>query len=100
MKKIFAWLHLWLGLISGIVVFIISITGAIYAWQPEISEFTQPYRFVTVENKPYKSVTDIRAAAEKAMNGKKAFRILYEEAGKAPVVQFYQKSLTIISTYM
>ncbi|UYQ91333.1 PepSY domain-containing protein [Chitinophaga horti] len=91
MKKIFGWLHLWLGLVSGIVVFIISITGAIYAWQPEISEFTQPYRFVTVENKPYKPVTDIRAAAEQAMNGKKAFRILYEEAGKAPVVQFYQK---------
>lgn len=91
MKKIFGWLHLWLGLISGIVVFIISITGAIYAWQPEISEFTQPYRFVTVENKPYKPVTDIRAVAEQAMNGKKAFRILYEEAGKAPVVQFYQK---------
>lgn len=90
-NKYFGWLHLWLGLISGIIVFIISVTGAIYAWAPELSEWTQPYRHVKVEDKPYQPLTVVRAAAEKAMNGARAFRVLDEGAGKAQVVQFYQK---------
>lgn len=90
-KKIIGWLHLWMGLISGIIIFIISITGAIYAWEPELSEYTQPYRHVKVQQQPYQPVTAIRRAAEEAMHGRKAFRILFEGEGKAPVVQFFQK---------
>lgn len=40
------WLHLWLGLVSGIVVFIVSITGAIYVFNKEISAATESWRFV------------------------------------------------------
>ena len=35
-KKIIGQIHLWLGLASGLVVFIIGITGAMYAFQDEI----------------------------------------------------------------
>lgn len=35
-KKIIAQVHLWLGLASGLVVFILGITGAIYAFSDEI----------------------------------------------------------------
>lgn len=37
-KKITGWLHLWLGLISGIIVVIISVTGCLFSFQKEISE--------------------------------------------------------------
>lgn len=37
-KKTIALLHLWLGLISGLVVFILGITGAIYAFSDELKE--------------------------------------------------------------
>ena len=90
-KKIFGWLHLWLGLISGIIVFIISITGAIYSWEPELSAYTAPYHHVTPQNRPFQSVTAIRAAGEASMGGEKAFRILYQGKDKAAVVQFFQK---------
>lgn len=36
LKKIIRQIHLWLGLASGLVVFILGITGAIYAFQSEI----------------------------------------------------------------
>jgi uncharacterized iron-regulated membrane protein len=36
LKKIIGQIHLWLGLASGLVVFILGITGAIYAFQTEI----------------------------------------------------------------
>ncbi|MET4545299.1 putative iron-regulated membrane protein [Pedobacter africanus] len=35
-KKIIGQIHLWLGLISGLVVFILGLTGSIYAFQDEL----------------------------------------------------------------
>ena len=45
-KKIIGTLHLWLGLFSGLVVFVVAVTGCIYVFQKEIQDLTQPYRFV------------------------------------------------------
>ncbi|MGY5355448.1 PepSY-associated TM helix domain-containing protein [Wenyingzhuangia sp. IMCC45467] len=49
-RKINDWLHLWLGLISGVVVFIVSITGCFYAFQQEIKDTLEPWRFVEKQN--------------------------------------------------
>lgn len=38
-KKTIHFLHLWLGLISGLVVFILGLTGSIYAFADEIKEW-------------------------------------------------------------
>ena len=38
-KKIVVKIHLWLGLISGLVVFILGITGCIYAFEEEIKKW-------------------------------------------------------------
>ncbi|WP_167353181.1 PepSY-associated TM helix domain-containing protein [Pedobacter steynii] len=38
-KKIIRFLHLWLGLISGLVVFVLGLTGSIYAFADEIKEW-------------------------------------------------------------
>ncbi len=45
-SKINAWLHLWLGLASGIVVFILSITGCLLVFQQELSDLFHPWRTV------------------------------------------------------
>ncbi|MGI4866355.1 MAG: PepSY-associated TM helix domain-containing protein [Janthinobacterium lividum] len=47
-KKAIGKLHLWLGLSSGLVVFIVSLTGAIFTFQDEIRDATQPWRHVAV----------------------------------------------------
>lgn len=48
--KINAFVHLWLGLFSGLVVFILGLTGCILTFQTEIEDFMAPYRKVnTVE---------------------------------------------------
>ena len=46
LKKAIGKLHLWLGLGSGLVVFIVSLTGAIFTFQDEIRDATQPWRLV------------------------------------------------------
>lgn len=38
-------IHLWLGITTGPLVFVIAITGSIYTFQDEIQNATQPYRF-------------------------------------------------------
>lgn len=48
-RKINDWLHLWLGLISGIIVFIVSITGCIYSFQQEIKDQLEEWRSVEVQ---------------------------------------------------
>jgi uncharacterized iron-regulated membrane protein len=42
-KKINAWLHLWLGLASGIVVFILGITGCVLVFELEIKSLSSPW---------------------------------------------------------
>jgi uncharacterized iron-regulated membrane protein len=88
-KKVFGKLHLWLGLTSGLVVFIIAITGCIYAFQVEIQDATQPYRFVEVQDKPSLPPSTLRAIAEKELPGKKIHAVLYAKPGKAAQAIFF-----------
>ena len=88
-KKIIGKLHLWLGLSSGLVVFIISITGCIYAFQSEIQNLIQPYRFVEYEEKAALPPSQLRAIAEKELPGKKIHAVLYAKPGNAAQVIFY-----------
>ncbi|MDM1086546.1 PepSY-associated TM helix domain-containing protein [Myroides odoratimimus] len=45
MKKFMLWLHKWLGLITGIVIVIVSITGCIYAFHDDIKKIVYPSNF-------------------------------------------------------
>lgn len=88
-KKIFGKLHLWLGLASGIVVFIVCITGAIWAFSPEIENALQSYRHVQAREQSFLSVTKLKGIAEKYMPGKKAKSIDFEGKDKSAAVYFY-----------
>ena len=43
-RKIIRIIHRWLGLTSGLVVFVIAFTGAMIVFEPEISDLTDSYR--------------------------------------------------------
>ena len=49
-SKINAWLHLWLGLASGIVVLIMGITGCILVFEQEIKQLTSPWLNVEAQS--------------------------------------------------
>lgn len=52
-KNICYRLHLWIGLLVGIIVFIVSITGAIYLFKDDIVSMSEPWRKVNVENRRF-----------------------------------------------
>lgn len=88
-KKIIGKIHLWLGLTSGLVVFIIAITGCIYAFQVEIQNVTQPYRFVEPWNKDFLPPSALNEIAVKEFPGKKVHSIEYGRMEDAARVTFY-----------
>jgi uncharacterized iron-regulated membrane protein len=89
LKKSIGKIHLWLGLSSGLLVFVIAITGCIYAFQEEIQNLTQPYRFVEHQNQPVLPPSELKAIAENELPGKKIHAVLYAKPGKAAQVIFY-----------
>ena len=42
MKKVSGVIHLWLGMVSGLIVFIVSVTGCIFVFEKEIFDLTHP----------------------------------------------------------
>ncbi len=81
--------HLWLGFASGAVVFIIAITGCIYAFQAEISDALQPYRFVEAQDRPVLPPSALNAIGEQALPGKHIHAVLYAKPGRAGQIIYY-----------
>lgn len=89
-KKLVGKLHLWLGMASGLIVFVISLTGCILAFEQEIKNATEPYRFIqTPANGKLLPPSVLKAKAEAALPRKTANGVLYEAAGRSATVGFY-----------
>lgn len=89
-RKACAKFHLWLGLLSGIVVFIVCITGCMYAFKDEITDATQPWRFVAPLEKEFLPPSRLLAIADSVMGGASATAITYGERSDAAWVDYYQ----------
>lgn len=89
LRKVIGQIHLWLGLASGLLVFVIAITGCIYAFQEEIQNVTQPYRFVESRNSDFVLPSRIIQAAEKQLPGKHIHAVMYQGKIHAAKAIFY-----------
>ncbi|PCH71337.1 MAG: iron-regulated protein [Bacteroidales bacterium] len=63
-------LHLWLGLLSSVVIFIVCITGSIYTFKNKIIDiYNYDKVYVSAENKPFLALDSIQAIfKEKELN--------------------------------
>lgn len=99
-SKINAWFHLWLGLASGIVVFIMGITGCILVFQQEIRELTSPW--LNVEAQTSDKVlppSKIYAAVKKALPEKAIHGVWYNGLDKTIKVDIESDSLIYVNPY-
>ncbi len=70
-KKVILFLHRWLGLISGLVVLILSITGCLFVFQQEISEWVRHDTFYAdevPEDRQHLPVEELQAKVAKALD--------------------------------
>ena len=90
-KKIIGKVHLWLGFTSGVIVFIIAVTGCLYAFQAEISDLTQTsFRKVPPLDFDFRlPPSKIKEIAEKELPGKHLHSVQYGLANDAAIATFY-----------
>ncbi|MES2446482.1 MAG: PepSY-associated TM helix domain-containing protein [Bacteroidota bacterium] len=81
-------LHLWLGLISGIFVLFLGLTGCILAFQREIEDAIQTYRFTKTQQQPLLAPTQLKAIADKALPKKHAHSVTYQPGRSTQVVYY------------
>jgi uncharacterized iron-regulated membrane protein len=63
MKKIIGWLHLWLGIASGLVVIVVALTGSLLVFEDELEHLFQPsLYYVQVPASATRMSTDVLAA--------------------------------------
>jgi uncharacterized iron-regulated membrane protein len=80
-------LHFWLGLSTGLIVFIVSITGCLYCFHDEIKDVTRPYRHVEQRDQPFLAPSVLFQNAMKRIPENKPSFIVY--AGKNRSVAVY-----------
>lgn len=89
MKKIVGKVHLWLGLTSGLVVFVISVTGCILAFEHEFKGMLFPYlRSEVREGKKQLPPSQLMAIAGKHIPDKEPNGVIYAP-GKSVSVMYY-----------
>lgn len=88
LRQVNDWLHLWLGLTSGIVVFIVSITGCIYVFEPDIKDALEPWRFVEAQDKPFVPPSQLLDTAQAYMPGQKPTGLTYSNKEGAAAVGY------------
>lgn len=75
--------HLWLGIASAIVLFLVCLSGTVYTFRHEIEELAEPekYRIAAVDGQQ-KPVVELIAATEDFTKGKVSRVSFYDDASK------------------
>lgn len=89
LKKWIGRIHLWLGLVSGVLIVFLGITGCILAFEKEIRNLTESYQFVEKQDKPYLPPSQLKAIAAKQLNGLPVVGLEYGSPGKAAFAAYY-----------
>lgn len=99
-RKVCVKLHLWLGLVSGVVVFIVCITGCLYVFKDEITEATESWRFVVPQNKAVLSPTQVLAISDTVIKGVSPTAITYGENHDAVFVDYFQPGVGMSTVFL
>ncbi|MEN2398241.1 PepSY-associated TM helix domain-containing protein [Flavobacterium sp. MC2016-06] len=85
-------LHKWLGLISGLIVFIVSITGCIFCFHDEIKDITRKeWRIVEPQNKPFLLPSVLQEKAKQIAPKNKITMVSYYGKNRSAIVYTYSE---------
>lgn len=100
LKKLNAWLHLWLGLASGIIVFIVALTGAILVFEHDFKELTQSWLHAKrPENGEFLPPSVIREKISQQFPDKKIYSVWYYGHNRTAKVNMDSDSLVYVNPY-
>lgn len=88
-KKIFFQLHKYLGLVTGIVVFVVAITGSCWAFKEEIESLLDDSVQITLQNQPILTPTQAKTFAKEVFPDQSIHGVLFEHGAQPVEVIFY-----------
>lgn len=100
LKKLAGKIHLWLGLTTGLVVFIIALTGALYCFAPELQLLTQRYQTVVAQDKQFLPPSHIKKITEEQLPDKPPVRIYYGSKTRSVMVLCSKKEVYSYSVFI
>lgn len=89
-RKIILQIHKILGLITGVVLFIVSITGCLWVFKDEIESFYTDYKYVTPQEQEFIISSKVKTIAEQVIPDKTIHGVVYGQPNEAIEVVFYQ----------
>src|SRR5476649_2444284 len=98
-KKTILFLHRWLGFITGLVVFIVSITGCMYCFQDEIQDALYSYRHVEASTKAYLPPSVLKQKAITQYPDGTANYVFYYGKQRPAVVLVNSKKAGFLASY-
>jgi uncharacterized iron-regulated membrane protein len=97
LRSAFLWLHRWLGLVSGIVIVVVALTGTLYVFEEEGRDlFQRKYFYVTPAATPRKPLQEISAVVKQQFPKETITQIRFREKADAAIV-YHTKSEKAIS---
>lgn len=81
---------MWLGIVVGLFIVIISLTGCIYVFERDIRDLTEKYRFIQQQDKPILPPSVLKAIG-KAYSHVEPTGVLYGVPGEAAAVTYTKK---------
>lgn len=87
-KKLIGQLHLWIGLIIGLLFFVIAFSGALYTWVPEMSRIVY-HQAVVPQSKAFVSVSTLKATLEREFPEGDFRTAFYRDSASAIQVLLY-----------
>jgi uncharacterized iron-regulated membrane protein len=87
-RSIVRTLHRWLGLTSGLLVFVVALSGSLYVFEREFRDWLDRYRHVDPGSGPLLPPSELRTIAERQLPGESAARMYYQGPRRAAFAQF------------
>ncbi|MBC8985398.1 PepSY domain-containing protein [Pedobacter sp. N36a] len=99
LKKINAWVHLWFGIASGIVVVILGITGCILVFEQEIRNVSSPWLHAESKGKEFLPPSKIQEGVLKVLPNKAVHSIWYYGENRTAQVRVNSDSTVFVDPY-
>lgn len=83
-------LHLWLGLGTGLVVFIVALTGCLYCFQEEIGYLYDDYKYVEAQDQSFIPPSRVYEIGNEVLPGRTIHSAIYGDKTEALQIVYYE----------
>lgn len=90
LKKYIGKIHLWLGLATGVVVFIVALTGCLWVFEAEIRSLYDDYKYVEPREESFLPPSKAQKIGKEILPGRHVHGTIYGDKNQALEIVYYE----------